>query len=101
MAVELAGRKVVILAEELARRKVVIGCGIGGKNGRYWLLNWLKGKSSLTDKLGEGRPSLAVELVGRRVIMAVDWWEGSVPDHNGGRPMEVNACILITHMVYL
>jgi hypothetical protein len=26
---------------------------------------------------------------------------GTVPDHNGGRPMEVNACILITHMVYL
>jgi hypothetical protein len=25
----------------------------------------------------------------------------SVPDHDGGRPMEVNACILITHMVYL
>ncbi len=24
-----------------------------------------------------------------------------VPDHDGGRPMEVNACILITHMVYL
>jgi hypothetical protein len=24
-----------------------------------------------------------------------------VPDHNGGRPMEVNACILITHRVYL
>ncbi len=24
---------------------------------------------------------------------------GSVPDHDGGRPMEVNACILITHMV--
>ncbi len=26
---------------------------------------------------------------------------GTVPDHDGGRPMEVNACILITHMVYL
>ncbi len=26
---------------------------------------------------------------------------GSVPDHDGGRPTEVNACILITHMVYL
>jgi hypothetical protein len=25
----------------------------------------------------------------------------TVPDHDGGRPMEVNACILITHMVYL
>jgi hypothetical protein len=25
----------------------------------------------------------------------------AVPDHDGGRPMEVNACILITHMVYL
>ncbi len=25
----------------------------------------------------------------------------SVPDHNEGRPIEVNACILITHMVYL
>jgi hypothetical protein len=25
----------------------------------------------------------------------------SVPDHDGGRPIEVNACILITHMVYL
>ncbi len=24
-----------------------------------------------------------------------------VPDHVGGRPIEVNACILITHMVYL
>jgi hypothetical protein len=24
-----------------------------------------------------------------------------VPDHDGGRPTEVNACILITHMVYL
>ncbi len=24
-----------------------------------------------------------------------------VPDHDGGRPIEVNACILITHMVYL
>ncbi len=24
-----------------------------------------------------------------------------VPEHDGGRPMEVNACILITHMVYL
>jgi hypothetical protein len=24
-----------------------------------------------------------------------------VPDHDGGRPMEVNACILITHMVHL
>jgi hypothetical protein len=24
-----------------------------------------------------------------------------VPDHEGGRPIEVNACILITHMVYL
>ncbi len=24
-----------------------------------------------------------------------------VPDHDGGRQMEVNACILITHMVYL
>jgi hypothetical protein len=24
-----------------------------------------------------------------------------VPDHDGGRPMEVNACILTTHMVYL
>ncbi len=24
-----------------------------------------------------------------------------VPDHDGGRPMEVNACILITNMVYL
>ncbi len=23
-----------------------------------------------------------------------------VPDHDGGRPTEVNACILITHMVY-
>jgi hypothetical protein len=23
------------------------------------------------------------------------------PDHDGGRPMEVNACILTTHMVYL
>jgi hypothetical protein len=28
-------------------------------------------------------------------------WIGIVPDHDGGRPMEVNACILITHMVYL
>ncbi len=27
--------------------------------------------------------------------------EFTVPDHDGGRPMEVNACILITHMVYL
>jgi hypothetical protein len=27
-------------------------------------------------------------------------WIG-VPDHDGGWPMEVNACILITHMVYL
>jgi hypothetical protein len=26
---------------------------------------------------------------------------GTVPDHDGGRPMEVNACILITHMFYL
>jgi hypothetical protein len=26
---------------------------------------------------------------------------GIVPDHDGGRPIEVNACILITHMVYL
>jgi hypothetical protein len=25
----------------------------------------------------------------------------SVPDHDGGRPMEAKACILITHMVYL
>jgi translation initiation factor 2B subunit (eIF-2B alpha/beta/delta family) len=25
----------------------------------------------------------------------------TVPNHDGGRPMEVNACILITHMVYL
>jgi hypothetical protein len=25
----------------------------------------------------------------------------NVPDHEGGRPIEVNACILITHMVYL
>ncbi len=25
----------------------------------------------------------------------------AVPDHDGGRPIEVNACILITHMVYL
>jgi hypothetical protein len=25
----------------------------------------------------------------------------AVPDHDGGRPMEVNACILTTHMVYL
>ncbi len=25
----------------------------------------------------------------------------NVRDHDGGRPMEVNACILITHMVYL
>jgi hypothetical protein len=25
----------------------------------------------------------------------------TVPDHDGGRPIEVNACILITHMVYL
>ncbi len=25
----------------------------------------------------------------------------SVPDHDGGRPIEVNTCILITHMVYL
>ncbi len=25
----------------------------------------------------------------------------SVPDHDRGRPIEVNACILITHMVYL
>ncbi len=25
----------------------------------------------------------------------------TVPDHDGGRPMEVNACILIAHMVYL
>ncbi len=25
----------------------------------------------------------------------------SVPDHDGGRPIEVNICILITHMVYL
>jgi hypothetical protein len=25
----------------------------------------------------------------------------NVPDHDGGRPMEVNACILTTHMVYL
>ncbi len=28
----------------------------------------------------------------------------NVPDHDGGRPIEVNACmysILITHMVYL
>jgi hypothetical protein len=25
----------------------------------------------------------------------------TVPDHNGGRPIEVNACILIIHMVYL
>ncbi len=25
----------------------------------------------------------------------------SFPDHDGGQPMEVNACILITHMVYL
>ncbi len=24
-----------------------------------------------------------------------------IPDHDGGRPMEVNACILTTHMVYL
>jgi hypothetical protein len=24
-----------------------------------------------------------------------------VPDHDGGRPMEVNACILIIHMVYI
>jgi hypothetical protein len=24
-----------------------------------------------------------------------------VPDHDGGRPIEVNACILTTHMVYL
>jgi hypothetical protein len=24
-----------------------------------------------------------------------------VPDHDGGRPIKVNACILITHMVYL
>jgi hypothetical protein len=31
-------------------------------------------------------------------ISSVTW---SVPDHDGGRPMEVNACILITHMVYL
>jgi hypothetical protein len=27
--------------------------------------------------------------------------EVTVPDHDGGWPMEVNACILITHMVYL
>jgi hypothetical protein len=25
----------------------------------------------------------------------------TVPDHDGGRPTEINACILITHMVYL
>jgi hypothetical protein len=25
----------------------------------------------------------------------------SVPDHDGGRPKQTNACILITHMVYL
>jgi hypothetical protein len=25
----------------------------------------------------------------------------TVPDHDGGQPMEVNACILTTHMVYL
>jgi hypothetical protein len=25
----------------------------------------------------------------------------TVPNHDGGRPMEVNACILTTHMVYL
>jgi hypothetical protein len=24
-----------------------------------------------------------------------------VPDQDGGQPMEVNACILITHIVYL
>jgi hypothetical protein len=24
-----------------------------------------------------------------------------VPDHNGGLPKQTNACILITHMVYL
>ncbi len=28
-------------------------------------------------------------------------YNSTVPDHGGGRPMEVNTCILITHMVYL
>ncbi len=35
------------------------------------------------------------------VIKYVDKNNLNVPDHDRGRPMEVNACILITHMVYL
>jgi hypothetical protein len=34
-------------------------------------------------------------------IAAIAISEATVPDHDGGRPIEVNACILITHMVYL
>jgi hypothetical protein len=39
------------------------------------------------------------------ISLSVPWIRLSpellVPDHDGGRPIEVNACILITHMVYL
>jgi hypothetical protein len=40
-------------------------------------------------------------VVKLQYIAAGITYMGTVPDHDGGWPIEVNACILITQMVYL
>ncbi len=57
---------------------------------------------------------IGVDLISTDLLLYMSWISAGlcpklstlpliviVPDHNGGRPIEVNACILITHMVYL
>jgi hypothetical protein len=44
---------------------------------------------------------LKLKVKGGLQLDLKDYSRDLVPDHDGGRPIEVNACILITHMVYL
>jgi hypothetical protein len=64
---------------------VVVDCSILFKE--IYILNGLQVQSYHHCTIKNGQVTFITVLI--------------VPNHNGGQPMEVNACILITHMVYL
>ncbi len=67
------------------------------KGGSSWS-SPLRSDGSRGDQAGEAGP-VEPSSAKAKSLCSGPW--KAVPDHNGGRPIEVNACILITHMVYL
>jgi hypothetical protein len=51
--------------------------------------------------LGHVNPDIKLIKLSLNFLRAFKVLKHIVPDHDGRRPMEVNACIFITHMVYL